>query len=138
MRRACYLLGLLGCGLWYLLSGSWLGWILLLALAALPWLSLLLTVPALCTFSLTPTGPDNLQVGENGTFLLLGACQMPMPPFQGKLQFRNLRTNQITSLNLDRILSALDSDSSLSLNILSITGSEYESERNRKAYVRMF
>ena len=101
MRRACYLLGLLGCGLWYLLSGSWLGWILLLALAALPWLSLLLTVPALCTFSLTPTGPDNLQVGENGTFLLLGACQMPMPPFQGKLQFRNLRTNQITPYEED-------------------------------------
>lgn len=101
MRRACYLLGLLGCGLWYLLSGSWLGWILLLALAALPWLSLLLTVPALCTFSLTPTGPDNLQVSENGTFLLLGACQMPMPPFQGKLQFRNLRTNQITPYEED-------------------------------------
>ena len=41
MRRACYLLGLLGCGLWYLLSGSWLGWILLLTLAILPWLSAL-------------------------------------------------------------------------------------------------
>ena len=36
MRRACYLLGLLGCGLWYLLSGSWLGWILLLALEPFP------------------------------------------------------------------------------------------------------
>ena len=29
MRRACYFLGLLGCGLWYLLSGSWLSWVLL-------------------------------------------------------------------------------------------------------------
>ena len=96
MRRACYLLGLLGCALWYLLSGSWLSWILLLTLAALPWLSMLLTVPALYSFSLTPTGPDNLRVGESGTFLLLAGCQMPMPPFQGKLQFRNLRTNQIT------------------------------------------
>ena len=65
MRRACYFLGLLGCGLWYLLSGSWLSWVLLLTLAVLPWLSLALTVPALCSFSLTPTGPDHLRAGES-------------------------------------------------------------------------
>ena len=94
MRRACYFLGLLGCGLWYLLSGSWLSWVLLLTLAVLPWLSLALTVPALCSFSLTPTGPDHLRAGESGTFLLLGACQMPMPPFHGRIRLESLRTGE--------------------------------------------
>ena len=94
MRRACYFLGLLGCGLWYLLSGSWLSWVLLLTLAVLPWLSLALTVPALCSFSLTPTGPDHLRAGESGTFLLLGACQMPMPPFHGRIRLQSLRTGE--------------------------------------------
>lgn len=102
MRRACYLLGLLGGTLWYLLSGSWLSFVLLLALLALPVLSLLLTVPALCSFSLSPTGSDRLQAGEHTTFLLLGACQMPMPPFQGKIQLRNLRTGQTFFYNEDR------------------------------------
>lgn len=97
MRRVCYLLGLLGCGLWYLLSGSWLGWILLLTLAILPWLSLLLTLPALCSFSLTITGPERLRPGETGSFLLLGSCRWPMPPFRGKIRLRNLRTGQITN-----------------------------------------
>lgn len=97
MRRVCYLLGLLGCGLWYLLSGSWLGWVLLLTLAILPWLSLLLTLPALCSFSLTVTGPDRLRPGETGSFLLLGSCRWPMPPFHGRIQLRNIRTGQITN-----------------------------------------
>lgn len=97
MRRVCYLLGLLGCGLWYLLSGSWLGWILLLTLVILPWLSLLLTLPALCSFSLTITGPERLRPGETGSFLLLGSCRWPMPPFRGKIRLRNLRTGQITN-----------------------------------------
>ena len=102
MRRACYLLGLLGCALWYLLSGGWLSWILLLTLLALPWLSLLLTIPALCSFSLTATGPDSLRVGESGTFLLLAGCQMPMPPFHGKIQLQSLRTGQAQLYREDR------------------------------------
>ncbi len=102
MRRVCFLLGLLGCGLWYLLSGSWLSFVLLLTLLVLPWLSLLLTVPALCSFSLTPTGPDTLRVGEHGTFLLLGGCQMPMPPFQGKIQLKSLRTGKTFFYQEDR------------------------------------
>ena len=67
---------------------------LLLTLAVLPWLSLALTVPALCSFSLTPTGPDHLRAGESGTFLLLGACQMPMPPFHGRIRLQSLRTGE--------------------------------------------
>lgn len=92
MRRACYLLGLLGCGLWYLLCGSYLGWMLLLSMLALPWLSLLLSLPALLGFRMAPTGPDALSPGESGTLLLLGSCNAPMPPFRGRILLRNLRT----------------------------------------------
>lgn len=96
MRRACYLLGLLGCGLWYLLSGSWLGWVLLLTLLILPWLSLLLTLPALFSFALTLTGPEHLRAGGTGNFLLLGSCRWPMPPFRGRIRLQNLRTGKVT------------------------------------------
>ena len=95
MRRACYFLGLLGCGLWYLLSGSFLGWVLLLSMLALPGLSLLLSLPALLGFQMAPAGPDRLMPGETGTFLLLGSCNAPMPPFRGRLRFRNLRTGNV-------------------------------------------
>ena len=94
MRRACYLLGLLGCGLWYLLCGSYLGWILFLCLVCFPWLSLLLSLPAIHGFRMAPTGPDNLLPGQQGTFLLLGSCNAPMPPFRGRLRLRNLRTGK--------------------------------------------
>lgn len=97
MRRACFFLGLLGCGLWYLLSGSFLGWVLLLSMLALPGLSLLLSLPALLGFQMAPAGPDRLMPGETGTFLLLGSCNAPMVPFRGRLRFRNLRTGKVTN-----------------------------------------
>ncbi len=94
MRRACFLLGLLGCGLWYLLGGSYLGWMLLLSMPALALLSLLFSLPAIFGFHMAPAGPEKLTVGETGTFLLAGSCNAPMPPFRGRLRLRNLRTGK--------------------------------------------
>ena len=94
MRRACYLLGLLGCGLWYLLGGSYLGWMLLLGMLTIPALSLLLSLPAILGFHMAPTGPDKLTPGETGTFLLAGSCNAPIPAFRGRLRLRNLRTGK--------------------------------------------
>ena len=85
-RRVTYLGLLLCCAVFYLAYGAWLSCLVLLAVLLLPWLSLLLSLPAIASFRVTPAGPDALDMGENPRFWLLGSCGLPMPPFRGKLK----------------------------------------------------
>ena len=94
MGRLTYLAALVGCALWYLTFGQWMAWVILLGLLGLPWLSLALSLPAIRDFQLAPVGQERMTVGEKGTFLLMGSCGRPMPPFRGKLRLRNLRTGE--------------------------------------------
>lgn len=80
-----YLAILLGCGIFYIAYGGWLGWLLLVAVAALPWFSLLLSIPAMLRFQIQPAGQENLEMGEPPELWLLGRCNLPMPPFRGQL-----------------------------------------------------
>ena len=64
MRRAAYIIALLGAGLWYLTFGQWLAWIFLLGLLILPLLSLALSMKAILDFQLAPMGPERVAVGE--------------------------------------------------------------------------
>lgn len=72
--------------LYYAASGEWISWILLLAALGLPWLSLLLSLPAIITFRVSPTGVGVLEQGEEAELWLLGSCRSPMPPFQGRIR----------------------------------------------------
>lgn len=92
MRRFVYLAALFGCALWYLTFGQWLAWVLLLGLALLPGLSLALSLGAILDFSLAPTGPEWVTMGERTELLLMGACGRPMPPFHGKIRLLDRRT----------------------------------------------
>ena len=94
MRRLAYLAAVVGCGLCYLTFGRWLLWVLLLGLLVLPAVSLLLSVPAIRSIRLGVTGPDRVKVGEKAELLLMGTCDLPMPPFRGKIVLRNLRTGE--------------------------------------------
>ena len=94
MRRAAYIIALLGAGLWYLTFGQWLAWIFLLGLLILPLLSLALSMKAILDFQLAPIGPERGAVGEKTELMLMGSCGSPMPPFKGKIRLRNLRTGE--------------------------------------------
>lgn len=94
MRRGAYLAALVGFGLWYLTFGQWLAWVLLLGLAALPVLSLALSLKAIRDFQVAPTGPESLAVGEKGELMIMGSCGSPMPPFKGRIYLENLRTGE--------------------------------------------
>lgn len=72
--------------LYYVANGEWISWILLLAALGLPWLSLLMSLPAIFTFQASPAGVEILEQGEEAEFWLLGSCRSPMPPFQGKIR----------------------------------------------------
>lgn len=73
----------------YLISGQWLAWLLLVGVLALPLLSLVLSIPALRSFRLAPTGGDSAEMGEDIRLWLLGSCAVPMPPFRGEIQMQH-------------------------------------------------
>lgn len=93
-RRLCYLFTLLAVFTAWLAVGSWLSWVVLIALLALPWLSLALSLPAIRAFGLAPTGVDVLKTGEPARLWILGTCGPPMPPFRGELEIRSCFTGQ--------------------------------------------
>lgn len=85
-----YLAALGFCIVFCIAYGQWLSWLILTVVAALPWFSLLLSLPAMLRFRICPAGPPVLAPGESGELWLLGSCGLPMPPFRGKLKLRHL------------------------------------------------
>lgn len=100
--RLLYLCILSGCCVFYIACGTWLSWMLLLYVFWLPWVSLMLSIPAIFRFRATPTGPKTLLMGGSGSLLLLGSCSAPMPPFQGLLKLHNTFTGAVTRYNADK------------------------------------
>ena len=84
-HRLGYLSVLLLAAAFYLASGEWISWLLLLVCLGLPWLSLLVSLGAIRRFQAEPAGLDIVEVGEEAELWLLGTCHAPMPPFRGKL-----------------------------------------------------
>ena len=93
-RRLIYLTVLAGCFVLYIAYGQWLAWIILLWVAAMPWLSLLLSMLPMLAFRIAPTGPDTLSMGEAADYWLLGSCVYPMPAFRGQLSLKHCFTGK--------------------------------------------
>lgn len=93
-RRMGYLTVLLAAVGFYIASGEWISWILLLVCLGLPWLSLLVSLGAIRHFRAEPAGLDIVRMGEDAELWLLGACPAPMPPFRGRLNLRWCVTGQ--------------------------------------------
>lgn len=95
-RRIWYLTALIGSLGFYLAYGEWFSYILLLWVAGLPWLSLLLSLPAMVTFRLAPEAPEHVAMGEHAEAVLLGSGRFPLPPFKGKLRLKNCQTGLVS------------------------------------------
>lgn len=93
-HRVWYLAALAGCGIFYIAYGEWFSWVALLIVLGLPWLSLLLSLPAIVSFRTRPGGAETLTVGEEGDLWLLGSSRFPLPPFRGKLYLHPYMTGQ--------------------------------------------
>ena len=89
IRRLWYLAALLGSWMFYMAYGEWFSWILLLTMLGLPWLSLLLSLPAILRFRAEPSCPEAVTLGSAGAVHLLGSCPLPMPPFRGRLRLQH-------------------------------------------------
>lgn len=94
VRRLWYLVAVLGCWVFYIAYGAWLSWLLLVAVLALPWLSLVLSIPAMARLRLSVTGQDWTAQGERVELWLLGSCDLPMPPFRGRIRLTACMTGE--------------------------------------------
>jgi len=89
-----YLSALICCFVFYIAYGEWFSWLVLLIVLGLPWLSLLLSLPAICSFRLETDGAAALTVGGEGQAWLVGSSRMPLPPFRGKLRLTQCITGE--------------------------------------------
>lgn len=91
-RRIWYLVSLAGCIVFYICYQEWLSWIALAAVLGLPWLSLLLSLPAMVTFRPQIQAPAWVTLGEEVQVNLTGNSRYPVPPFRGKLHLERKLT----------------------------------------------
>lgn len=82
-RRICYLAALVGCIAFYGAYQLWFSWLLLIAVLALPWLSVLLSLPAMLTLRVSPHAPGRLYPDSAENVTLRGSCRLPLPPMKG-------------------------------------------------------
>ena len=93
-RRLWYLAALFGCWVFYIAYGEWFSWLALMIVGGLPWLSLVISIPAMLSFRLSPDGADAVPMGTEGEVWLLGSSAFPLPPFKGKIRLRSCITGQ--------------------------------------------
>ena len=93
-RRLLYLASLGAALVFFTAYQEWFSWFALLLILGLPWLSLLLSLPAMLSFHLEPVGPGKVQMGVDTEIRLLGWCKLPVPPFRGKLRLTRVTTGE--------------------------------------------
>lgn len=93
-RRIVYLLCLAGCIAFYIIYRMWLSGIALAAILALPWFSLLVSLPAMVTTSLELSHPLAVTMGEEANADIWVCCNLPAPLARGALEVRRTLTGE--------------------------------------------
>ena len=93
-RRIIYLLCLMGCGVFYYFYQKWFSWLALVGMAALPWLSLVLSLPAMLTTHIEARCGGTVCAGDTERLTLVGSCVLPMPTVRGKARACHSLTGQ--------------------------------------------
>ena len=93
-RRIWYLTALAGCLVFYVAYGEWFSFLLLCCILGLPWLSLLVSLPAMLQFRAEVAGTDRARQGVEAEVWILGTCPLPLPLFKGKIRLRRCITGE--------------------------------------------
>ena len=93
-HRLTYFTVLIGAVVFYWAYREWLSWLLLVGLLALPWLSLLLSLPAVLTCKVQITCPTTAQQREQVVAEYMGSCPLPIPAVRARLRAANSLTGQ--------------------------------------------
>lgn len=78
------------CLLFYLSYQEWFSWILLLAVSALPWLSLLVSLPAMLTARIRVQMPQTVAMGAWITTNIVAVSKLPLPQWRCRIIARQL------------------------------------------------
>jgi len=97
-NRIVYLAALVGAVVFFWAYREWLSWLLLMLVVFLPWLSLLLSLPAMLSVRVGVDCPETVTAGTEVYASLSGAARFPMPPFRGKLQLGCYFTGEIKKM----------------------------------------
>lgn len=92
-NRFAYALTVGALGLFWLLDGRWISWILLLWVLILPWLSLALSWSALRSLRVEVV-PERFRRGQRGELWLIGSCGSAVPGFRGSIRLRRCFTGE--------------------------------------------
>lgn len=93
-RRIGYLVILIGSVVFFWAYREWLSWILLMIAVFLPWLSFLVSLPAMLTIRVTVKCPESVSMGTETKGSLVGSGKLPLPPIRGKIRAERVLTGQ--------------------------------------------
>lgn len=93
-RRICYLLGVVSCFVFFLFYKEWFSWLLLVGYLWLPVLSLLLSLPAVCTGKFQIHAPEEVRAGMPARAGLGVDCLFPRLPMKCKIRLHNRLTGE--------------------------------------------
>ena len=97
-RRITYLAFLAGALVFYWAYREWLSWMLLMCVLGTPWVSLLLSLPAMLRCRLQVSCVPEVTAKERTCVSLAGSCPLPMPPVKGILRVCHAMTGKETSI----------------------------------------
>lgn len=97
-RWGLYLTTLLGCLVFYIFYQEWLSTVLLWIVLLLPWLSLAISLPAICTMNISLEGASIVTTGTQAIVAAQPSCPMPPVPFYARLRLRHLPTGKTVVL----------------------------------------
>lgn len=93
-RRIGYLLGVVCCLIFFVFYKEWFSWLLLVGYLWLPVLSLLISLPAICTVKLQIQAPSQVRAGMPARANLALDCLLPPMPVKCRLQLQNQLTGE--------------------------------------------
>ena len=88
-RRILYLVSLLGCLVFYGFYREWFSWFALMAVALLPWFSLLCSLPAILTVQAGLRCPETVRMQVPARTALQITCPFPTPPVRCRIKLHN-------------------------------------------------
>ena len=103
-RRICYLAALEGSLVLYVFYREWMAWWLLVAVAGLPFLSLILSLPAMLTLKTSLRCPTEVTVGQSVRGEVVCRCPLPAPMVRCRLKLCHQLTGEKETILLGKSL----------------------------------
>lgn len=103
-RRILYIAAFIGCVVFHCAYQEWISWIVLFAMAMLPWLSLIISLPAMFLTKLRLTVPEQVKKGENSVLQLNVQCPLPKPPVRCRVRIKIPNTGETRILKIGESL----------------------------------